>query len=48
MCLIVLIRFWLILDGFLRFWTNSEIQDGRDQDGRQSEMDTQLSRHVTS
>ena len=31
------------LDGFLRFWTNPEIQDGR-----HSDVLTQLFRHVTS
>ena len=41
--LFVLITFEPILDGFLRIWTNPEIQDGR-----HSEMITQLLRHVTS
>ena len=32
--LFVLITFYPILNGFLKFWTNSDIQDG----GRHSEM----------
>ena len=41
--LFVLITFDPILNNSLRFWTNLEIQDGR-----HSEMITQLLRHVTS
>ena len=37
------ITFEAILDGFLRIWTNPEIQDGC-----HSEIITQLLRHVTS
>ena len=43
MFIVVSITFEPILDGFLRFWTDSEIQDGR-----HSEMITQLLRHMTS
>ena len=35
------------LDDVLSFWVNPDIQDG-DQDGRHSEMITQLLRHVAS
>ena len=45
--LFVLITFEPILDGFLRIWTNPEIQLMVDQDGRHSETITQLLRHVT-
>ena len=43
MFLFVLTTFEPILNGFGGFWTNPEIQDGR-----HSEMVTQLLRHVTS
>ena len=45
--LFVLVTFERILDGFMRFWTNPETQDG-DQDSRHSEMVLLLLRHVTS
>ena len=46
--LLVFITFEPILDGFWRFWTNPEIQDGTvDQDGRHSGMITQYA-YVTS
>ena len=43
MFVFVVITFDSILGDFLRFWTNPEIQDGR-----RSEIITQLLRHVTS
>ena len=51
--LLILITFESFLDGFLRSWTNPEIQDGRprwplDQDGRHPKMITQLLCHVMS